>query len=110
MHFSTLLVAASAALILAVPTAFASEGPSGQSFQITRGDVTYTSTFNADGTYTDTLGSSGTWTLDGDQLCIWTTAADGATSRFCGPYHPLQVGETSTIESDSGNFSATRTQ
>lgn len=110
MRIVKLVAIAAATFILATPVAFASEGPAGQSFEIRRGDVTYTSTFAADGTYSDSQGARGTWVLEGDQLCIATANGDGAPSRFCGPYRPLEVGETSTIESDSGSFSATRTQ
>lgn len=96
--------------LAAADAAFADEGPGGRTFEVTRGDVTYTSTFGEDGSYSDSLGGRGAWSVDAGQLCVSTTDAQGQTARNCAPYVELDVGESATIEAEGGAFVAKRLQ
>ena len=53
--------------------------------QISAGDVTYITYFNADGTYTTNIGIEGTWEVQGNEICVVRTTGESGCA-------PLQDG------------------
>ncbi|WP_429912009.1 hypothetical protein [Glycocaulis sp.] len=86
------------------------DGPDGHVYEISipSADVTYSTTFHADGSMTNTLGQEGSWTFEDGTLCITTDA-----EPVCNPFEPGEVGESVTTDewsADGSEMVITRTE
>lgn len=89
----TLIIAAAAALGLS-GLAFAN-GPAGQVFEITAGDLVYQAMFAEDGGYSNSVGTEGTWTYEDGTLCLQMESEEG-TQELCNSWESMEVGESVT--------------
>lgn len=101
--FATGLVAALGFAGLAL-----ADGPAGHVYDIAipSAELTYTTTFHADGRMENSLGQEGVWTYEGGELCIGSAA-----EPTCNPFEMMDVGEsvtTSEWSPDGAEMTITR--